>query len=167
MESISPRERTALLWSGEPQEILKLELHDYYDVDRELFTAWRDGDSATVDKAKKLHYESSARQAAQGWEYRRVRVVSEPLSAYQRMAVEIAYPRERLRWLPRRLASVVPLPGNDCLIRRDLVMFLLLGGEGQQGETLLSRDPAVVAFCLEGFERAWGLALPHGEYGSR
>ncbi|WP_078911124.1 DUF6879 family protein [Streptomyces sp. NRRL WC-3742] len=43
---------------------------------------------------------NSASKAAAGFPYRRLRVASEPLSEYRRMAVELADPAERLRWLP-------------------------------------------------------------------
>lgn len=164
MELISPQQRTELLWGGSPTDVLKLELHDHYDVDRELFEAWRDGNTVVVEQAKEGHRESLAGKLAEGWGYRRLRVVSEPLSDYQKMAVEIANPVEQLRWLPRPRVSAVPLPGNDCLIRHDLVIFNLMGGANQQTETQLSRDPGVIRFCWESFEEAWQLAVPNGEY---
>src|SRR4051812_5364795 len=49
--------------------------------------------------------------------FRRARVVSEPLSDYQRWAHELtplfAAAGEDIRWVPRRLVSAIPLPGND------------------------------------------------------
>ncbi|GAA2457293.1 hypothetical protein GCM10010433_69090 [Streptomyces pulveraceus] len=164
MELISASRRIELLFGDPAQEIRKLELRDFYEVDRSLFEAWRSGDRETVEATMRGHREFLTKKAASGFPYRRVRVVSEPLSEYQRMAVELADPAERLRWLPRPLASVLPLPGNDCLIRDDLVMFNLIGGDNQQTDIQFSSDPHVVGFCNEAFERAWSLGVPNGEY---
>ena len=66
---------------------------------------------------------------------RRARVVSEPLSDYQRWSYSIAYPMveagEDIRWVPRRLVSSVALPGNDFYLFDDrLALFLLYTGNG-------------------------------------
>ncbi|MFJ9773859.1 DUF6879 family protein [Kitasatospora sp. NPDC101157] len=164
MELISAPRRIELLFGEPAQEVRKLELRDFYEVDRPLFEAWRSGDRGTVEETMRGHRAFLTGKAAAGFPYRRVRVVSEPLSDYQRMAVELADPAERLRWLPRPLVSALPLPGNDCLIRDDLVVFNLIGGDNQQTDIQLSTDPDVVRFCNEAFEQAWSLGVPNGEY---
>jgi hypothetical protein len=109
-----------------------------------------------------------AAEVAAGRRIRRVRVVSEPLSEYQRMAVDISGPAveagEELRWLPRRLVSVLPLPGNDCFILDDLVIFNVLGGADERAEIQLHRDAGAVGFCRDAFEAAWDIATSHHEY---
>ncbi|RBQ17546.1 hypothetical protein DP939_24605 [Spongiactinospora rosea] len=164
MELISASRRIEVLFGEPAQEIRKLELWDFYEVDRQLFDAWRSGDRKTVEETMKGHLKARAGRLARGFPFRRVRVVSEPLSEYQRMAVEIAHPEELLRWLPRSKVSATPLPGNDCLIRDDLVVFNLIGGDGRQAEIQLSTDQDVVRFCNEAFSRAWSLGIPNGEY---
>ncbi|MEV6864424.1 DUF6879 family protein [Streptosporangium subroseum] len=164
MELISASRRIELLFGEPAQEVRKLELRDFYEVDRPLFEAWRSGERKTVEETMTGHLDSRTKRAARGFLFRRVRVVSEPLSEYQRMAVEIAHPEELLRWLPRPKVSAVPLPGNDCLIRDDLVVFNLIGGDNQQTDIQLSTDPDVVRFCNETFEQAWSLGIPNGEY---
>ncbi|MFE6668403.1 DUF6879 family protein [Streptomyces sp. NPDC057697] len=164
MELISASRRIELLFGDPAQEIRKLELRDFYEVDRSLFDAWRSGDREMVEEAMLGHREFLTRKADSGFPYRRVRVVAEPLSECQWMAVEPADPAERLRWLPRPLASVLPLPGNDCLIRDDLVVFNPIEGDNQQTDIQLPTDPHVVGFCNEAFERAWSLGVPNGEY---
>ncbi|WP_097238391.1 MULTISPECIES: DUF6879 family protein [unclassified Streptomyces] len=164
MELISASRRLELLFGEPAQEVRKLELRDFYEVDRPLFEAWRAGDRETVEETMGGHRGFMAGKAAPGFPYRRVRVVSEPLSEYQRMAIELADPEELLRWLPRSLVSAVPLPGNDCLIRDDLVIFNLVGGDNQQTEIQLSTDPDVVGFCNDAFERAWSLGVPNDSY---
>ncbi|MFD7070378.1 DUF6879 family protein [Streptomyces sp. NPDC059913] len=162
---ISASRRIELLFGEPAQEVRKLELRDFYEVDRQLFEAWRAKDHEAVEEMMRRHRAFLAEKAASGFPYRRVRVVSEPLSEYQRMAVELADPTERLRWLPRPLVSALALPGNDCLIRDDLVVFNLVGGDNQQTDIQLSTDPAVVSFCNDAFERAWSLGFPNGEFG--
>ncbi|GAA0914903.1 hypothetical protein GCM10009560_08740 [Nonomuraea longicatena] len=150
---------------GNPaQEVRKLELRDHYDVDRALLDAWRSGMHKDIEEAMSSHREFLAEKEALGFPYRRVRIISEPLSEYQRMAIEIASPEERLRWLPRSRVSAEPLPGNDCLIRDDLVIFNLIGGDNQSGAIQLTTDPEAVRFCVDAFERAWSLGIPNGRY---
>lgn len=91
-------------------------------------------------------------------------MISEPLSEYQRMLIEIANSEERLRWLPRPQASAIALPVNDCLIREEAVVFNLIGGDNQSVGIQLSTDPAVVRLCLDAFEQAWSIATPNGMY---
>lgn len=163
MELISAERREQEIF-GEPGLIRKLELRDHYDIDRDLFEAWRAGDRDAVEKAKRDIRADIASLKDDGFEYRRVRVVSEPLSEYQRMAVEIASPEEQLRWLPRAAASGIALPANDCLIRDHAVVFNLIGGDNQSVGMQLSTDPAVVRLCLDAFEQAWALGTPSGAY---
>jgi hypothetical protein len=164
MELISTDRLSEVLFTEPAQEIRKLELRDHYEIDRELFDAWKSGDEETVATTVTGTREDSRKREARGFGYRRVRVVSEPLSEYQRMAIEIANPSEQLRWLPRPQASALALPVNDCLIRNDLVIFILLDGENQQAGCQLSTDPGVIRFCNEAFERAWDRAIPNGDY---
>ena len=163
MELISADRREQAIFE-QPGLIRKLELRDHYEIDRELFDAWRAGDSEYLQRTRLANREDIRSLSVDGFEYRRVRVVSEPLSEYQRMAVEIANPEEQLRWLPRATASGIALPANDCLIRDDVVVFNLLDGNNQSVGMQLSKDPAVVRLCLDAFEQAWNLAIPNGTY---
>ncbi|WP_109505305.1 DUF6879 family protein [Nocardioides speluncae] len=167
MELISVEQRTALIWAGR-RPLLKLELRDRYAFDDELFDAWRRGDQAAVARLTSAWRDRVASEVAAGRRLRRVRVVSEPLSEYQRMGVEISGPPveagEELRWLPRRLVSGLPMPGNDCFVLDDFVIFNVLGGSDERAEIQLHRDPDVVKFCREAFEAAWDLATPHREF---
>jgi hypothetical protein len=72
---------------------------------------------------------------------------------------------EALRWLPRRLVSTVPLPGNDYMVLDgEIVLFNILDGNDDRVDVHMSADPDVVKFCLDAFERAWELAIPHYDY---
>lgn len=106
---------------------------------------------------------------ASGRTVKRVRVVSEPLSDYQRWSYSIAHPMvaagEDIRWVPRRLVSSIGIPGNDYyLLDDELVIFLHYAGSGSSTGMTTSTDPGDVELCRTAFEKVWGLAIPHGEY---
>lgn len=163
MALISAESRGELVF-GQPGEVRKLELRDHYEIDRKLIDAWRTNDTEFLDRRTIANNADIEGLKEKGINYRRVRVVSEPLSEYQRMAVEIANPTEQLRWLPRPEAVTIALPVNDCLIRDDLVVFNLIGGNNESVGMELSTDPEVVKLCVETFEQAWSLGRPNGTY---
>lgn len=106
---------------------------------------------------------------AAGRTVRRARVVSEPLSDYQRWSHSIAHPMvaagEDIRWVPRRLVSSIGIPGNDFyLLDDELVIFLHYAGSGTSTGMTTSTDPADAKLCRTAFEEIWRLAVPHGEY---
>jgi hypothetical protein len=166
MELISPERRNELLWAGRP--FLKLEFRDRYAIDDDLFAAWRRGDKKAVTEYFAPWLDQIAVEVAAGRRLRRVRIVSEPLSKYQRTLLEVSDlgvdAGEELRWLPRRLVSNLPLPGNDCFVFDDFVIFNVLDGNDERVEIQLHREPETVEFCRNAFESAWDLATPHHEY---
>ena len=104
-----------------------------------------------------------------GKSVRRARIVSEPLSDYQRWSYSIAYPMveagEDIRWVPRSRVSSVALPGNDFFLFDDrLAVFLLYAGNGLATGKLSSADPADIRLCRSAFEAVWKLSIPHCEY---
>jgi hypothetical protein len=107
---------------------------------------------------------------ARGVVVRRARVVSEPVSDYVRWEHGLTEPinikaGELVRWLPRRLASTLALPGNPYWVFDDrLVRFSLYGGDGEVHGHQYSEDPAVIGLCASAFEAVWERATPHAEY---
>jgi hypothetical protein len=102
--------------------------------------------------------------------FRRVRVVSEPLSDYIRYEHYITEASniaggEDVRWLPRRKAGGLLLPANDFWVLDDrLVRFGYFAGNGEFLEHELTDDETVVSACARAFEAAWRLATPHADY---
>jgi len=104
-----------------------------------------------------------------GKSVRRARIVSEPLSDYQRWSYSIAQPMvdagEDIRWVPRSLLSTMLIPGNDFyLFDGRLVVFLTYTGNGLDAGKFASTETADIRLCRESFEAVWKLAIPHCEY---
>jgi hypothetical protein len=102
---------------------------------------------------------------------RRAKIVSEPLSDYQRWVHDIIGPMveagEDIRWVPRRSTSTICIPGNDYYVFDDeRVVFLHYAGSGLNTAYTTTTDPAVVEMCSTAFEKVWALSVPHGEYKS-
>lgn len=170
MELISVARRSELI--GKARSLLKLELRDNYEVDRELFAAWQAGDADAVARAARASRDRVAERVAGGMSMRRVKVVSEPLSEYQRFALDYSAHAvdagEDIRWLPRRLASTILLPGNDFFVLDDeIVIFNVLDGANGRAEQQLYQDANVAKLCRDSFNAAWELSIPHREYQPR
>jgi hypothetical protein len=100
---------------------------------------------------------------------RRARVVSEPLSEYQRWSHSIANPMvdagEDIRWVPRRRVSSIGIPGNDYYLVDDrIVIFLHYAGDGLATDRTVSTDPDDLTLCRTAFEAAWKVSTPHRDY---
>jgi len=100
---------------------------------------------------------------------RRARVVSEPLSDYQRWAHSLTAPMvdagEDIRWVPRDRVSELMFPGNDFwLFDDELLVFLVFAGNGMVVDRPAKTDPNLIARCRASFEAAWALSIPHREY---
>lgn len=104
-----------------------------------------------------------------GRSVRRVRIVSEPLSEYQRWSHSVAAPMveagEDIRWTPRRLVSSVAIPGNDYYLFDDRqVIFLIYAGNGLAVDKVVSTDPHDIQLCRSAFESVWNLSVSHRDY---
>ena len=101
--------------------------------------------------------------------FRRARVVSEPLSDYQRWAYSLTAPMveagEDIRWVPRARASELMFPGTDFwLFDGELLVFLVFAGNGRVVDRPASTGPGLIASCRASFEAAWALSTPHHAY---
>jgi hypothetical protein len=99
----------------------------------------------------------------------RARIVSEPVSEYTRFLYDGTFTNvaagEQVRWLARRRASDIALPGNDFwLIDGRLIRWNHFTGEGSSGGGEISEDPAAVKLCADAFEAVWERAIPHDKY---
>ena len=170
MRPVPDEEFDELLRSGFDREVVHLEMRDAYGTAVELpyMARWAAGEPDDLEWLQS--WCGTLREHAKaGRSVRRARVVSEPLSDYQRWSHSIALPMveagEDIRWVPRRLVSSVALAGNDFYLFDDrLAVFLLYTGNGLSAGMLGSADPADLRLCRSAFESAWELSVPHREY---
>lgn len=169
MDPISDEEFEQLLVSFE-REAVHLETRDAYGTEVELphLAKWQAGEPDDLEWLQGWCSTLRAHRAA-GRTVRRARIVSEPLSDYQRWSHSIAHPMveagEDIRWVPRRLVSSIVLPGNDFyLFDNRLVVFLHYAGNGLSVGKTATRDPNVIRLCRSAFESVWRLAIPHVDY---
>jgi hypothetical protein len=152
-----------------------LEMRDTYAVGEEAdafaaFLAGRPFDQTQNAKVWGRWRELVRRNTARGMSFRRARIVSEPVTAYTRFlhatATELNIEAgEQSRWLPRRLASSIALPGNDFwLFDDEKVLFNLFTGDGDWAGQEITTDPRVVELCRAGFDAVWSAATPHEGY---
>ncbi|MFI6051693.1 DUF6879 family protein [Streptomyces violascens] len=151
-----------------------LEMRDAYGIASEAaeFAAWKAGDdSGRYDgTGRRREWLDLVRGAvSRGVVMRRARIVSEPVSEYIKyehagtpLNIEAG---ESVRWLPRRQASDIALPGNDFwLFDERVVRFNHFTGDGASGGPEVSDDPAVARLCAVAFETVWQRAFPHHDF---
>lgn len=159
-----------LLWDGFDQQAVHLEARDAYGTAVELpyMAKWAAGEPDDLHWLQ--DWCSTLRDhVAAGRSVRRARIVSEPLSDYQRWSHSIAGPMvnagEDIRWVPRRLVSSLALPGNDYYLFDDrLVVFLIYAGNGLSTDIVTSTDPADIRLCRSAFEAVWKVSIAHSDY---
>jgi hypothetical protein len=152
------------------RSIVHLEMRDGYE-EVPAFLEWRkSGGGAARAYPWPGYPEQIAAAVARGVRVRRARIVSEPVSDYVRwehMLTEVNVEAgEDVRWLPRRQAFDLMLPGGDfVMFDQRLVRFGFQGGDGgNTGEHQFTSDPRVAAQCVAAFEMVWDRAIPHADY---
>lgn len=162
------------LFTGTTREALHLEMRDWYAVEDEkerfarfLQVGHRDHGAEFEQRRPWLEMVRAA--VGKGVSVRRARIVSEPVTDYIRFEYEgtdaAIESGEEVRWLPRKRASGIALPGNDFwLFDEKTVLFNHFTGDGGSAGQELTTDPAVARLCKSAFEAVWAVAIPHGEY---
>lgn len=107
---------------------------------------------------------------AAGRACRRLRIISEPLSDYQRWTLShvsaFVDAGEEVGYIHRPKLATVLLPGSgDFYVFDDeLVLFLHYAGYGKTASFETTDDPKTVETCREAFEAVWELATPFRDY---
>ncbi|MEU8893269.1 DUF6879 family protein [Streptomyces sp. NPDC048442] len=150
-----------------------LEMRDSYGIGEETseFGRWRAGWYPDRDRASWWgDFHTWVRDATlRGVEFRRARIVSEPVSEYIGYEHACTYQNveagELVRWLPRRKASDIALPGNDFWLFDDsVVMWNHFTGDGASAGPELDERPEVAKLCASAFATVWERATPHEDY---
>jgi hypothetical protein len=146
-----------------------LEMRDQYTPDDPVFLRWQAG-TPDADPVYPDWYDLVRTHVARGIRFRRARIVSEPLSDFIRFEHVITSglnvaAGEQVRWLPRRRASDLCLPGNDFwVLDNRVVRFGHFAGNGDFLGHEWCEDPAVVKHCVMAFEAVWERAIDHTHY---
>jgi hypothetical protein len=172
MEHLSYEDLRALFTSFK-REALHLEMRDSYGTAAELphLRKWELGEPDDTDWLEPWF--ATVRTATEaGKLFRRARVVSEPVSDYQRWVLKDTHlfveAGEDIRWVPRERVSAVALPGNDFwLFDDELVVFLIFAGNGLVVDRLSTTDGSAIDLCRSAFESVWKLSIPNSEYRPR
>ncbi|MFD7501623.1 DUF6879 family protein [Streptomyces sp. NPDC059850] len=150
-----------------------LEMRDIYTPDDPDFADWRAG--VRFDPAERWQswFDLVVATVSRGVRMRRARVVSEPVSEYIRFEYDVTERHnvaagEEVRWLPRRRAADLALPGADCwLIDGEIVIFNHFDGDGNWDPATgmeVRSDPAMARMVAAAFESVWERAVPHATY---
>ncbi|MCA1217811.1 DUF6879 family protein [Streptomyces sp. 8L] len=152
---------------------LHLEMRDGYMTSDPGFAAWQRGEriDPVQDPDMRPWVALMKETTGRGVAVRRARIVSEPVTDYIRYEHYFTPGNiaggEQVRWLPRRRASDLALPGNDFwLFDNRLVQFLHFAGDGEfaQKHDEFTTEAEVVKLCATAFESVWERAVPHAEY---
>ncbi len=148
-----------------------LEMRDAYTPDDTQFLRWKSDGKIDPSEDRWQQWMRLVRATVgRGVPMRRARIVSEPVTDFIRHEYDLGdavnIPAgEQLRWLPRRQASDLALPGNDFWVFDDhLVRFGYFSGVGDYLGDELTDDPAVIRLCLAAFDAVWERAIDHAEY---
>jgi hypothetical protein len=150
------------------QSAVHLETRDRYC--EPMYQEWKAGRRLDVTEGYRNWHELIRATVARGVSVRRARVVSEPVTDYIRFEYQVTTALnvgagEQVRWLPRRRASELLLPGNDFWVfDEQLVRFGHFDGYGEHLYDELTDEPGVVRLCLSAFEEVWTRATDHGNY---
>ncbi len=159
------------LCRGIKKSFVHFETRDSYGTETEQphWAKWRRGEP---DDFAWLEWwlEMLRGHRAAGRTCRRLRVVSEPVSEYQRWVLSHAErfveAGEDISYVPRPRLATVCLPGSgDFYVFDDeLVLFLHYAGSGLNTAFEITEDPQMVRTCREAFETVWELAVPFRDY---
>jgi hypothetical protein len=173
MEPLTDQQWAELL-GGCQESAWHLEMRDWYGVDDEKqrwarFLATGHRDHAAEAPERQPWLDLIRVITSKGVQVHRARIVCEPLSDYMRFSHAGTGPNieagEQVRWLPRRRASRIPLPGNDFwLLDGDRVLFNYFTGDGGSAGHELATDGPAVRLCQTAFQTVWDMAIPHGQY---
>jgi hypothetical protein len=151
-----------------------LEMRDTYGVagEAERFELWKSTGvrDAERDATARAGWMTTVRDMiSRGVVVRRARIISEPVTdyiRYEHAGTEANLNAgELVRWLPRRQAADIALPGTDLWMFDDeAVEFTFFSGDGEVVEREWSTAPAVVTLVRSAFEAVWERATPHEDY---
>jgi hypothetical protein len=158
------------LFASTSYTAVHLEMRDAYVPNDPSFIAWKGGPPFDRSERESGWRSIISSAVARGIVVRRARIVSEPVTDYIRYEYDVTASTniaggEQVRWLPRRRASDLALPGNDYWLFDDhTIRFHFFAGDGEITGEQLCTDPAAIRLCASAFEAVWERAIPHEDY---
>ncbi|GAB2549177.1 DUF6879 family protein [Nocardia heshunensis] len=151
------------LWHEAKRSAFHLETRDSYSVanENERLNAFLNNEPPPDPRTpwQDLMRETSGRGVA----LTRVRVVTVPLSDYQRWLLSVTHHNvnagEDIRYVPRHLAGEVP-QDDWWMFDTERVVYNLWDAEGRPVGMAITTDPRIVAYCDSVRQRLWELATP-------
>jgi hypothetical protein len=147
-----------------------LELRDSYTPDDPDWLDWQRG--VRFDPAERWGFFSDLvrETVARGVSMRRIRIVSEPISAYIRFEYDVTAAHnvaagEEVRWLPRHATAGLLVPPEDFWVfDGQVLLWNHFAGDGSWVGEEWSDDQVLARLCASSFDTAWDRAIPHAEY---
>jgi hypothetical protein len=169
LDSISYEELTDLINSFQ-WEALHLEMRDSYGTAAEIphLAKWEAGEPDDTEWLQPWFDRVNAATRV-GKVFRRVRIISEPVSNYQKWILKDSHrfveAGEDIRWVPRDRVSTVALLGNDFWLFDDqTVVFLIFAANGLVMHRQKTSERTAITLCRDSFESVWKLSIPNSEY---
>lgn len=150
------------------RSVVHLEARDTYDPDDPAYLKWKEDGDTSYDWDPWINLVGEA--VDRGVRFRRLRIVSEPVSDYIRWEHAISYGNvkagEELRWLPRHLAYDLPHPVADFFMwDQRLIAYNFTSGTGVDTERMeYVADPRRILPVVGMFEMLWERGIPHADY---
>ncbi|WP_283133895.1 DUF6879 family protein [Rhizohabitans arisaemae] len=158
------------LFAGCVRSAVHLEMRDMYTPDDPVYLDWKADVPVNAVERWREWYDLIVATVARGVQVRRARIISEPITDFIRHEYDLTADLniaagERVRWLPRRHASGLALPGNDFWVFDDqLVRFGHFAGDGTYLFQEITKESDVVKLCVAAFESVWERAVDHKDY---
>ncbi|MGH8964115.1 MAG: DUF6879 family protein [Actinomycetes bacterium] len=150
------------------RSVLHLEARDTYDPTDPAFVKWRQDGDTSYEWDSWITLVGAA--VDRGVRFRRLRIVSEPVSDYIRWEHAISYGNikagEELQWLPRHLAFDLPHPVADFFLwDQRLIAYNFTAGNGvDTGRMEYIADPRHIVPVVGMVEMLWERGIPHADY---
>lgn len=157
------------LFRAAKQEAFHMEVRDTYSVpsESEPLRRFLNGEPPAPEYDKRPWTELVHETVSRGVRVTRVRVVTEPLSDYQRWLLSITAGNveagEDIRYLPRHLAGDVPTD-DWWLFDGSTVGFNLVDGDGKPAGAAITTDPGIAAYCRSVKDKLWESAVTFREF---
>jgi hypothetical protein len=171
---LPPVPTPADLLSSASSSAVHLEMRDQYAVaaEDEEYLAWKAGhrdDPADPASWWRPWLTLLQEVTGRGVEVRRARIISEPVSEYIRFEYDGTHSNvhagEQVRWLPRRQASDLCLPGNDFWIfDGKILLWNHFDGDGRPQLKEITTDAGLIEACAAAFETVWERGIDHRKY---